>query len=399
MMPEPRLEKIGSIAEINPKMRDAPAHDETVSFVPMATVDAAVSTATASEQRTFRDDQKGYTPFIAGDILPAKITPCFENGKIAQIRIPQRHGFGSTEFHILRPNASLLDARYLLHFLRRREVIVQGRQRMTGSAGQRRVPEHFVAGLEIPLHSLARQRRIAEVLDRAEALQAKRRATLALLETLTQSLFLEMFGDPELNSHRWHQLPLGELVVSGPQNGLYRPAADYGEGTRILRIDGFYDGFVTSLDSLKRVRIAPSDIELFALRSNDIVINRVNSREYLGKSALIPQLSEPVVFESNMMRFRLDVDRVEPRYAIQFLQTSFIRMQIARAAKDAVNQSSINQQDVRAFRMNLPPLELQRRFCERAATAEKLKIAHRASLARLDELFASLQHRAFRGEL
>ena len=77
---------------------------------------------------------------------------------------------------------------------------------MTGSAGQRRVPENFLAKLEIPLPPLAEQRRIAEVLDRAEALRAKRRAALAQLDSLTQSLFLDLFGDPICNTKGWGQL-------------------------------------------------------------------------------------------------------------------------------------------------------------------------------------------------
>jgi type I restriction enzyme S subunit len=77
----------------------------------------------------------------------------------------------------------------------------------------------------------------------------------------------------------------------------------------------------------------------------------------------------------------------------------FIKGQILTSAKNAVNQSSINQQDVKGFQINLPPLILQREYRCRAAAVEKLKAAHNASLAKMDELFAALQHRAFRGEL
>jgi type I restriction enzyme S subunit len=128
-------------------------------------------------------------------------------------------------------------------------------------------------------------------------------------------------------------------------------------------------------------------------------VNRVNSREYLGKSALIPELAELTVFESNLMRFAVDECAIEPRYLINVLQTSSLRNQILRAAKDAVNQSSINQQDVTDLMIHLPPLDLQREFVGRVEAVDKLRASHRASLAELDALFASLQHRAFRGEL
>jgi type I restriction enzyme S subunit len=100
-----------------------------------------------------------------------------------------------------------------------------------------------------------------------------------------------------------------------------------------------------------------------------------------------------------MMRFGVDQTRITPRYCVQLLQTAFVKGQIRTAAKHAVNQSSINQQDVRMFQINVPPLALQRDFARRVAAVEKLKAAHRASLAEMDALFASLQHRAFRGEL
>jgi type I restriction enzyme S subunit len=95
---------------------------------------------------------------------------------------------------------------------------------------------------------------------------------------------------------------------------------------------------------------------------NGYVINRVNSREYLGKSALIPKLDEKIVYESNMMRIRLDHTKVNPIYMITFLQTDFIRTQIAAKTKDAINQSSINQTDVRTMPIRLTQTPTTSRF-------------------------------------
>lgn len=195
------------------------------------------------------------------------------------------------------------------------------------------------------------------------------------------------------------RLALVELIDLGPQNGLYKPASAYGSGSPILRIDAFYDGAVTKLDSLKRVRVSDAERTIFGLAANDIVINRVNSPEYLGKSALIPPLPEAAVFESNMMRLRLKVDRVHPVYLIQFLQTGFIKSQIRTSAKDAVNQSSINQQDVKGFLINVPPLYQQQIFVQRIANLGGLKTHQRCSLTEFDALFNALQDLAFRGEL
>jgi type I restriction enzyme S subunit len=265
--------------------------------------------------------------------------------------------------------------------------------------GQPFIKPSDVKAHRVLLPPLAEQRRIAEVLDRAEALRAKRRAALAQLDSLPQSLFLDLFGDPAANPKGWPVRQLGELIVDGPQNGLYKPSTDYGSGTPILRIDAFYDGVVTDISTLKRVRLTKAEATSFQLTENDVVINRVNSLEYLGKCALIPELPEPTVFESNMMRMRFDSKIAHPRFVVQFLQTGFAKSQIQMRAKHAVNQASINQQDVSGFRVSLPSIELQHEFARRVTAVEKLQTPQRASLAELDALFATLQHRAFKGDL
>jgi type I restriction enzyme S subunit len=291
-----------------------------------------------------------------------------------------------------------VDPRYVSHFFQTKNYWSQVALAARGAA-QAGVNASTLRAVKVPVVPLLEQRRVADVLDRAEELRAKRRAARALVDTLTQSIFLDLFGEPSTNPMGWERLPIGALISMGPQNGLYKPSSEYGRGTPILRIDAFYNGSVTDLASLKRVELSEGERSNYGLRPGDIVINRVNSREYLGKSALIPTLMEPTVFESNMMRLRLDESRIDPMYAVQFLQSGYIRSQIAKASKDAVNQSSINQQDVQSFQINVPPLMLQREFAERVSHVEKLKAGHRASAAQLDVLFASLQQRAFRGEL
>jgi type I restriction enzyme, S subunit len=253
--------------------------------------------------------------------------------------------------------------------------------------------------LKIPVPPLEEQRRIAAILDQAETLRTQRRAALAQLDSLTQSIFLDMFGDPRNNPKAFPRMKLGELIDKGPQNGLYKSSTEYGSGTPILRIDAFYDGVVTKLNLLKRVRLSSDEIELFGLALEDIVINRVNSIEYLGKSALIPPLNEPTVFESNMMRFSVQINLLRPDYLVHFLQTPYVKSQILSCSKNAVNQSSINQQDVKGFLINVPPLELQRLFALIIQSIETLQNSQRKALAELDTLFASLQQRAFKGTL
>lgn len=327
-------------------------------------------------------------------VLYSKLRPYLN-----KVIVADEAGFATTELVPIRCNLAEVHPEYLAYFLRSEEFLRFATEVVAGAKMPRMVMSEFW-NFQVPLPPLTEQRRITAILDQADTLRTKRRETLAQLDSLTQSIFIEMFGDTVSNSKAWPRLTLNELMdENGPQNGLYKPSTDYGTGTPILRIDAFYDGVVTKLDSLKRVRLSDSELALYGLRAEDIVINRVNSIEYLGKSALIPKLLEPTVFESNMMRFAVRRDVVEPGYVVHFLQTDFIKNQILSCSKNAVNQSSINQQDVKSFRINVPPLALQQTFATHINEIESLRAAHRASLNELDALFASLQHRAFSGEL
>lgn len=105
-------------------------------------------------------------------------------------------------------------------------------------------------------------------------------------------------------------------------------------------------------------------VKKYALAEDDIVVNRVNSRPFLGKSAIVPNILEPAVFESNMMRMKVDSEKILPRFLISMLQIGSIRQQLCRNAKDAINQSSINQTDVCELSVIVPPLGYQCRYNE-----------------------------------
>ena len=255
-----------------------------------------------------------------------------------------------------------------------------------------------IASTKVSLPPLPEQQRIAATLERADHLRRTRRFARQTSDSFLQSVFLKMFGDLTTNDRGWDSLPLGELLSSGPQNGLYKPNSSYGSGTQILRIDAFYDGIVTGQADLKRVRLTSKEMSLYQLNEDDIVINRVNSRSHLGKSAVIVNLKEPTVFESNMMRFSVDCSELDVTYFIQYLQTKFIKRQILHCAKDAVNQSSINQEDVTTLVVRVPPLSLQREFAAIMRRFERFRAGQIEAERQANHLFETLLHRAFSTE-
>lgn len=284
-----------------------------------------------------------------------------------------------------------IDPRFLAAMLRAQHDVILA-QVSTAAHGTKKLDARVLESIRIPLPPLDEQRRIAAILDQADALRAKRRQALSHLRALTRSIFYQMFDRTTA------VVRFGDIITEGPTNGLYRPASDYGSGTPILRIDGFDLGVVKDA-SWKRVRIPVSERDRYSLRVGDVIVNRVNALTHLGKSALIERLDEPSVYESNMMRIRLDGEQASPRFVIAWLQTPSAKQQVLSKAKKAVNQASINQADVRSLLMPLPPRDLQTTFARRVERVEAHRVAFRGALAAEDELFASLQSRAFRGEL
>ena len=178
------------------------------------------------------------------------------------------------------------------------------------------------------------------------------------------------------NTHNLPKVILGSVLTIEPQNGLYKPQSDYvsdGIGVPILRIDSFYEGKVSNLSSLKRLICSEIELKRYSLYENDIVINRVNSIEYLGKCGLIQDLVENTVFESNMMRLHVDERKFHPVYITKLLCSEFIYQQILRRAKKAVNQASINQKDVQSFVVYMPPIEQQDQFASFVKQTDKSK--------------------------
>ena len=237
--------------------------------------------------------------------------------------------------------------------------------------------------IKIQLHEYDNQLEIVNMLNRVSSSIDFRKQQLTKLDELIKARFVEMFGDLVENPKQFPCVLLGSIMTVMPQNGLYKPQSAYVQdkfGTPILRIDGFYNGKVTDFNNLKRLCCTDFEKERYLLVEDDIVINRVNSIEYLGKCARISGLQEDTVFESNMMRFHLDDSKVNSTYITTVLCSQYIYRQILTRAKKAVNQASINQGDVQSLNVVIPPLSLQNQFADFVAEVDKSKL--------LAELFA-----------
>jgi type I restriction enzyme, S subunit len=302
----------------------------------------------------------------------------------------------STEFVPLVPTVGHIDLGYLEHFLLHTDIegLTASSSQAATKSRQRFLPRSLLS-LNIPLPPLHVQRRIVGLLDRVVVIRRHADAARTKVRAIIPALFLDIFGDPATNHKGWPTLTLGEAISSGPQNGLYKPATDYGDGVRILRIDSFDNSTIAYQGALKRLRIDEATIEKFRLEEGDVVVNRVNSPPQLGKSVLIPRLEEPIVFESNMMRMRVNSAILAPPVLGVMLQLDSVRQALIKNAKHAINQSSINQRDVTGIRVLAPPVVLQTAFAEHVQRLEALARHLDAAATKADAMAAALSAEVF----
>jgi type I restriction enzyme S subunit len=218
-----------------------------------------------------------------------------------------------------------------------------------------------------------------------------------LAERILPALFYDMFGDPASNPKGWPVVPLGD-VISDTRNGLYKHADYYGRGTQILKMYNIQAG-VLHLARIDLVELTDDELDAYRLIPGDILLNRVNTPELVGKCAVIPASLGEAVFESKNIRVRLDSKRVTPEYVAHYLNSSPGHAALRSSVKHAIGMATVNNEGLRSVVIPLPPLPLQRVW-SRAVRSNDETRHNRADSKRIaDTLLDVLLHRAFSGEL
>lgn len=293
---------------------------------------------------------------------------------------------------VLRPDRRKVDPRFLFHWFASERI-----QALLRSFGQKttnisNLNFERTLNLELALPPLCEQRRIAEVLDRADALRAKRRAAQVQLEGLAQSIFLEMFGDPLKNPLHWPVRQIGEIgkVATGNTPPRSNPEF-YGAHIEWIKSDNINspDDYLTRAS--EGLSEAGARLGRIAPVGSILVTCIAGSPDCIGNAAIADR---PVAFNQQ-------INALIPQLA----DTRFLYVQLL-VGKKLIQQASttgmkgiVSKSRFEAIKILVPPLALQREFARRVEAVERMKAAQRASVAELDALFASLQHRAFRGEL
>ena len=200
----------------------------------------------------------------------------------------------------------------------------------------------------------------------------------------------------------WVWATVNQLILGSPQNGIYKPKSQYGNGVPVLRIDDYQDFHVRDREQLQRLKITAEETSTYGLVANQLVINRVNSPSHLGKTLLVPDHLPPAVFESNMMKL-IQSEYMAPPFVAHYLRSTLGRVRLTTRAKWAVNQASINQSDVCMTPVPLPPLAEQRRIVaeveRRLSVIQQAEATVEANLVRAEGLRQSILTQAFCGKL
>jgi type I restriction enzyme S subunit len=330
-----------------------------------------------------------------GDILFARTGAT--TGKSYLIReYPPNTVFASYLIRI-RPNVRV-DPRYLAYFFDTPDYWNQVSLCAQG-AGQPGINASKLKELSLPLPPLAEQKRIAAILDQADAIRRKRRNAIEAAADLPLAIFLDMFGDPSANRERWPVVPMGQLFASPPNYGTMQQPFSHPSGWLDLRVANIQEG-VLDLSDRKYVELEPTMISRHEVRDGDLLLARaIGSKEHLGKCIVARPGLERWAFDSHLMRIRLDAERGTPEFVQAFLASPGGRHEFLRHTRRSAVQFNVNTKEMAQVELPLPPIELQQEFVRTLTRMRSMQDIMSSALAKADRLYRSLISRAFLGTL
>lgn len=367
----------------------APAEtDAAFRYVDLSTVDASTKSLTEPKLLDWSDaPSRARQRLAGGDVLVATVRPNL-NG-VAVVPHDLEGAIGSTGFCVLRADPAQLDNRYLFHWVRSTPFVAAMTRLATG-ASYPAVSDATVKSSEIPLPPLLEQRRIASMLDAVSRLRAQRRAAIGALEQSVSRLFEEALA----SSRTRESIPLGALT-SKITDGTHQAPVWAPKGVPFLFVSNVVSGKINYKTTKFVSEETYSELtKSTAIEVGDLLYTAVGS---YGVPALVED-GRPFIFQRHIALIKPLRDRVHPAFLRGALGSTYVRRQADRVAR-GVAQKTVTLGDLAKFEIPLIDESSQVRYVTRVQAAEELLALHAAHLAKLDELFASLQHRAFRGEL
>jgi type I restriction enzyme S subunit len=324
--------------------------------------------------------------FDSRHVLYGKLRPYLN-----KVALPDVAGKCSTEIVPLLPDEKL-DRRYLAFFLRNTATVNRISEKVSG-ARMPRADMVVVFDLDLPLPPLPEQRRIVDLLTRAEGIVRLRREAAAKAAELIPALFIHHFGDPATNPMGWPVVPLGDGLRAADY-GCSTKAHAEGEGVPLIRMGNVTYAGDMDLSDLKFVQLDSAEQTKYELLAGDLLFNRTNSKELVGKTGLWAGQREAVV-ASYFIRLRVDPTRLVPTYLWAYMNSGFMKKVLFGTARGAIGQANINSKELKAFPVPLPPTALQQLFAERVVAIQSIVGQQTTALAKAQSTFDALLAQAF----
>lgn len=406
--------RLDELVDLNPKQN---FDDElTAGFVPMSLAPTNFRDKLRFDERNWGEIKKAYTNFKDGDVIFAKVTPCFENGKAAVVDgLPNGIGAGSSEFFVLRPSSAEIPAKYLLALIKSRDFMREGAANMTGAVGLRRVPKNFVESYVVPVPPAAEQIRIAqklnELLAQVDTLRARIDAIPTLLKRFRQSVLTAAVSGritegwraqtPSLDSAElvdWRQTIFGEICREITVGYVGKMSDQY-------KVSGI--PFLRS-QNVRPLRFSPENILYISeefhttiikshLEPGDLAIVRSGAP---GVTCVIPE-SLPISNCSDLVIARPS-EKLNPWFGCIYMNSEIAQRNVADN-QVGVAQQHFNVGSMKKMPINLPPIdeqtEIVRQVEQLLAFADQLETKVTSAKKRIDHLAQSILAKAFRGEL
>lgn len=337
----------------------------------------------------------------AGDLLVARMPDPL--GRACVFPGDSKQAVTVVDVCIIRPDPNTVHTPWLMHCINSPQSRNQIDEYTTGTTRQR-ISRGNLAKIKVALPPLEEQRRIAAILDQAETLRTQRRQALAHLDTLTQSLFLDMFGDPVKGDGRYAVQAVETVasdarysIVDGPFGSAIKQSDYLDSGIPVIRIGNLTkDGYYSSANLLYISRPLFESFKRSNVLPGDVLISRVGT---LGNTCIYPtDAGEALLSTTGVCKITVNQNVMLAVYLHAAIRCPTFQDQIQKSASTSV-QKYFNLSALKNWRIVVPPLALQQTFATRIQAIEALKATHRTALAQLDALFASLQQRAFAGEL
>ena len=400
---------LGEVCEINPKKSEVnsfPAN-HLVSFLPMKDLGVAQNQINPITIKQLSEVKGSYTYFRNNDVLLAKVTPCFENGKLGIAKnLKNEIGFGSSEYIVFRPNNEIL-SEYLFYILSSSKFRNRGKELMYGAVGLKRLSKDYVKNFITPFPSIDKQKQIVATLDKAfaaiDTAKANAEQNLQNAKELFESYLQNIF---ENKGNDWKEGEFGNVIITLTDyhaNGSYKilkknvELKDNDDYAWMIRSTDFENNFKNQFKYISEN--AYNFMSKSKVLGNEIIMSKIGNA---GKVYLMPEIDRPTSLAMNLFLIRLDENKAIPEFVFHFLKSKRGESQIKKRVKGATTKT-ITKDNVRNIIISYPSIETQKGTVKKldvlASEVKKLEVIYTQKIADLEEMKKSVLQKAFSGQL